>query len=370
MRENRAKESKEAKAERKMKDNEATKEALANETEEENQLRLAKNRKYKEDRDKNETDEQKKERNARESAQRKARRHAAKLANSEFQRVQTVPRALEVSKSLSQKDGLPRRHDGTPSPGSGLPDEDSSMSDYEKLRLQNIQEIQQKFQKQFGTIDPLGPGPSLSRKRNMPQVSPESSDDDFISNAKPVSRRQMPKRSCTAKNYECIDSESSNSLDELVDKLVDEAVDTITDSESYLIVTNILETLLETVLPKRHYLRGKKGQPNIGRRTKNAQNFQRHWDNLDESEKKAKLDESTRSMRKYRKDDRSKIAREHGAQMQAMYRQKESKTKKIQRQSQDAKRHENSRAKETSRAKNKRLLQNLDYQYTLRLHMC
>ena len=169
MRENRAKESKEAKAERKMKDNEATKEALANETEEENQLRLAKNRKYKENRNKYETDEQKKDRNVLEAAQRKARRHAAKekaaklaevqsQVSAEFQRIQTPPRTIrsknqnfsEVSKNLSQKVGLPCRNDGKPSSGSDL--NADSMSDYEKLRLRNIEERNQNSKRNLALL--------------------------------------------------------------------------------------------------------------------------------------------------------------------------------------------------------------------------
>ena len=82
MRKNRAKETTEESSIRKKKNNEATKQALANESEAQTRERLAKAREYKDKNKKAETDEQKKARNAIEAANRKARRHAQKQAKS------------------------------------------------------------------------------------------------------------------------------------------------------------------------------------------------------------------------------------------------------------------------------------------------
>ena len=268
MRENRAKESKEASNERKNKDNEATKEALANETEEESQIRLAKNRKYKEDRNQKETVEQKKERNIREAAQRKARRHAAKLAKTqnpvlaEFQKIQTVPRSLSIrpqgSKSLSQEGSLSSESDNA-----------ESMSEYERLRLQNIEERNQKFQERFGNSDPFK-GPSVQNKKRSLSKSAFNSETSDEEIAQTPTRRQ-PKRQCKTLTNES--SVSDSSFEAYVDDLVESSVNAIdTKSEVEQIVCLILEEIISLFIaaPKLEYLRSKKGQPKIGRKSKDA----------------------------------------------------------------------------------------------------
>ena len=169
MRDFRAKQTDEEAAKRKAKDNEATKKALDSETDERREQRLANNREYKDKIKATETKEEADAKKAKESAQRKARRHAAKAAKmatqtqvqDEFQRIQTPPKALLVSKG------------GNPSLGSDL---DEDLSDYEKLRMKNIQERKQKFQDRFGTNDPLGGEPSAQNPKSTTNL--ESSEDE------------------------------------------------------------------------------------------------------------------------------------------------------------------------------------------------
>ena len=193
---------------------------------------------------------------------------AAKLANNtenpgvaEFQRIQTVPRSLsfgpQVSKSLSQQGGLPRRNDGTPSSGS------DSMSEYEKLRLRNIEERKQKFQEQFGTSDPFRAGPSTqNHKRSLSKLNTDSetSNDEIAPTVEPT--RRQPKRQCKSfANKECESSDSS--FEAYVDDLV-EASTAELEVDPNIIVTPIINTIINSVFGP------KPRKQNIGRKSKRA----------------------------------------------------------------------------------------------------
>ena len=193
---------------------------------------------------------------------------AAKLANNtenpgvaEFQRIQTVPRSLsfgpQVSKSLSQQGGLPRRNDGTPSSGS------DSMSEYEKLRLRNIEERKQKFQELFGTSDPFRAGPSTqNHKRSLYKLNTDSetSNDEIAPTVEPT--RRQPKRQCKSfANKECESFDSS--FEAYVDNLV-EASATELEVDPRIIVTPIISAIINSVFGP------KPRKQNIGRKSKRA----------------------------------------------------------------------------------------------------
>ena len=123
-------------------------------------IRRAKDNEAKKNKLKSETLEQKNARKTTRNEKLKEKRRAKKLALAEFQRIQTVPRTLtsqpQVSKGLS-KGGLPRRNDGNSSSGSGLND---SISEYEKIRLRNIEERNKLFNSIFHFENPSGPSHS------------------------------------------------------------------------------------------------------------------------------------------------------------------------------------------------------------------
>ena len=250
------------------------------ESKEKTQARLAQARKYKQERDEKESEEERLARVAKESAQRKARRHAAKAAKltnrqnqvlTEFQRIQTAPKPL-----LSSRNGNssfePQSHQDKV--GSESPDD--STSEYEKLRLRNIEERKQKFQQQFGTFDYFGGEPSAqNQKRSLPTsiTNSESSDEDILAATLEPTRRQ-PKRQCKTLLNEVLETSAHDSSFEAhVNDLVESSVNAIdTESEAEQIVCLILEEIisLTTAAPKLEYLRSKKGQPKIGRKSKDA----------------------------------------------------------------------------------------------------
>ena len=228
----------------------------------------------------------------------KEKRRAKKLAQNsqnqalpEFQRIQTVPKALQVSKSQSHKGGLPRRNDGTPSSGS----DDELLSDYEKLRLLNIQERQEKFKQQFGTLNPFGGGPSQSKKQSLPPVSLESSDDDFISKAKPSSSRIMPKRNCNLKATNTQVDSSSDDFDMYLDDLVESAVANVEtkQDDARLVVISVLESLIASVIQPKSGVYKRKFS--LGRKTKDAKRFSQFRKNHEsQSQYEARLKRSSK----------------------------------------------------------------------------
>ena len=153
----------------------------------------------------------------------KEKRRAKKLAQNsqnqalpEFQRIQTVPKALQVSKSQSHKGRLP---DGISS---------------------------------FG-------GTELIRKRKpidftMDDLETEKSDDndeEFIADVEMPERRTMPKRNCN--NFdECLDSskEINSSLDDYIDDLVETTIDNL-KAESQMVVKSVITSLITKVIGPR-----------------------------------------------------------------------------------------------------------------------
>ena len=212
-------------------DAKSTMAARKSESAEKTQSRLAKAREYKQQRDQKESEEERLARVAKETAQRKARRQAAKKkANlavldhqnqpstsknassenssivmentdknvsesqglAEFRRIQTTPR------SLSCKGGLPRHIDKTPSSGSDL--NEDTISEYEKIRNQNILERNQKFKSLFGFTHPLSEKTVSKQQENETSKSTslsDTADPDFVANVEPTTRRALPRRSCT-----------------------------------------------------------------------------------------------------------------------------------------------------------------------------
>lgn len=219
------------------------------------------------------TDEEKAVKIAKESAQRKARRHAAKArelvnqespnpqnkAPEEFQRIQTPPRALtlknqnsSVSKTLS--------HDEMPSGNSIVEDE---LSEYEKIRLSNIQEKNQKFQELFGHTAKV-------QKRNLPKsgTNSESSDEDILGATLEPTRRQ-PKRHCNSqltKNIDCTSSDSS--FEAHIDDLVDTAIVEIEDAN--VVVNDAISHLISAVFVSEVKRPKMKRNTNLGRKTKDT----------------------------------------------------------------------------------------------------
>ena len=272
------KESSETSANRKAKNNAATKNALDAETDERREQRLANNRLNKDKTKENQTNEEILAKTARESAQRQARRLAAKekaAKLTEFHRIQTPPKALQVTKK-THEGRLPHRNDGTlSSGGSGLTED--SMSEYEKLRQQNIEENKRKFQQLFGINYPLRGGPSSApnqkRRHSKSKPNSELSDEEMTPEAQPT--RKQPKRICKSTRNEILESSASDSSFETyyVDDLVESSVNAIDiETEKKDIVYFIVEEIvsLASAGPKFEYARAKKGQPKIGRKSKDA----------------------------------------------------------------------------------------------------
>ena len=220
------------------------------------------------------TNVQKKARNEANKLNMRANRDAKKLTNpqneapEEFQRIQTPPRALllekqnsSVSKGLFHEGGLPRRHDGTlPSEPSGL--NDNSLSEYEKIRLQNIEESKKKFQELFGT-KPFGGGPSVqNQKRSLfkSATDSETSDEEIVPTEKPI--RKQPKRQCKSFVNEVSES-SDSSFEAFVDDLVEASAAEL-EIDPSMIVTPIINTMINLVFGS------KTRKQNIGRKSKRA----------------------------------------------------------------------------------------------------
>ena len=128
---------------------------------------------------------------------------------------------------------------------------------------------------------------TLIRKRKpinftMADLEAEKSDDsgdEFSLDVQPSTSRTVLKRSCTKSNYDLTDSDSFNenhddlesSIDSYVDHLVEAHVSKLNDEiESPTFVSPILD-IASNVKPRK-----KKGNPNIGRKTKKDKNFQKH----------------------------------------------------------------------------------------------
>ena len=202
------------------------------ETSDENKLRLAKAAAGMQQFRDGRTKEQKDVDKAKNAARMKAKRAADKAAKSEnnsgnlgqaaFQRIQTPPRALEVTKHLSQsQEGrLPRRNDGTLSSGSGL--NEDSMSEYEKLREQNILERQQKFRSLFGSTGPFSAKVAVSQtlRSELNEASTDIADPDFVANVETsTNRRTVPKRACTQNITESPNENISEEKSDLIPKV-------------------------------------------------------------------------------------------------------------------------------------------------------
>ena len=202
------------------------------------------------------------------AARMRENRRAEKMAKAqvEFQSIQIRPKALgsknlksscgsEVSKGLSHKGGLPCRNDGNSSLGSDL---NEDMSDYEKLRLQNIEENKRKFQELFGTS-----GPSLqNQKRSLSKsaTNSETSDEEIAPTEKPV--RRQPKRQCKSFVNEVHESFDS-SFEAYVDDLVEASAAEL-EVDPSMIVTPIVNTIINSVFGS------KTRKQNIGRKSKRA----------------------------------------------------------------------------------------------------
>ena len=177
----------------------------------------------------------------------RAAKKAAKLANTqnsglaEFQRIQTAPPALasknqnlsfgsQVSIDLS-KGELPRRNDGTSSSGSGL---NETISEYEKLRLRNIEERNELFKSLFG---PSHSHPTTSTAKKNVESDDVTSDEDFEVNIGTIPKRKLPTRNCTIQKLsqqKCPNVSDENdgsnddsyaSLDAFSDTLVENAIE-------------------------------------------------------------------------------------------------------------------------------------------------
>ena len=211
------------------------------------------------------TNVQKKARNEANKLNMRANRDAKKLTNpqneapEEFQRIQTPPRALtlknqnsSVSKTLS--------HYEMPSGNSIVEDE---LSEYEKIRLSNIQEKNQKFQELFGHTAKV-------QKRSLPKsgTNSESSDEDILGATLEPTRRQ-PKRHCNSQPTENVDCTSSDSSFEAhIDDLVDTAIVEIEDAN--VVVNDAISHLISSVFVSEVKRPKMKRNTNLGRKTKDT----------------------------------------------------------------------------------------------------
>ena len=227
--------------------------------------RRAKDNKAKKKKNDMKTDVQKKAMNEANKLNMRAKRDSKKLTNTqneapleEFQRIQTPPRALIIE---NQNLSVGRRHDGTLSSGSsGL--NDNSLSEYEKIRLQNIEESKKKFQELFGT-KPFGGGPSVQKqKRSLfkSATDSETSDEEIVPTEKPI--RKQPKRQCKSFVNEVSES-SDSSFEAFVDDLVEASAAEL-EIDPSMIVTPIINTMINLVFGS------KTRKQNIGRKSKRA----------------------------------------------------------------------------------------------------
>ena len=77
------------------------------------------------------------------------------------------------------------------------PNED--LSEYERLRLMNIQERKNKFKKQFGIDDPLAPKINSKKIANSTKTQNEESDEEYVANVGPSTSRGTSRRKSIAK---------------------------------------------------------------------------------------------------------------------------------------------------------------------------
>ena len=106
------------------------------------------------------------------------------------------------------------------------PNED--LSEYERLRLMNIQERKNKFKKQFGIDDPLAPKMNSNKKiANSTKTQNEESDEEYVANVGPSTSRGASKPKFVAKpmNIEnssvpVQDANKAFKTDEFVEKLI------------------------------------------------------------------------------------------------------------------------------------------------------
>ena len=198
----------------------------------------------------------------------RANRDAKKLTNpqneapEEFLRIQTPPRALILeNQNLSHEGRLPRRHDETLSIGSG--ENEDAISDYEKLRLKNIEENKKKFLELFGTSHPHESGPSVqNQKRSFSKSTSnsESSDEEIAPKEKPI--RRQPKRQCKSLVNEVCES-SDSSFEAYVDDLVEASAAEL-EVDPHMIVTPIVNSIINSIFGP------KPRKQNIGRKSKRA----------------------------------------------------------------------------------------------------
>ena len=161
----------------------------------------------------------------------------------------------------------PNRHDEVPS-GSSSTDADvnDEISDYERLRLKNIQERNTKFTNQFGFADPLQ-NVKQGHKRALPAsvsiVKSKTSNEATVT-VEPT--RKQPKRNCKPKPTELLDSgtdvtDSDTSFEHYIDGLIEASITEVNPNE---IVKPIINSIISSVCGS------KRRKPNIGRKTKNA----------------------------------------------------------------------------------------------------
>ena len=166
----------------------------------------------------------------------RAAKKATKLAKTqnsglaEFQRIQTPPPALsygpQVSMGLS-KGKLPRRNDET-------------ISEYEKIRLRNIEERNELFKSIFGTSH--SHSTTSIAKKNVTEADNVTNDEDFEVNIgtipkRKLPKRKLPKRNCTIQklsqhncpNVSNEDDDCSNDSDASLDAFIDTLVENATE---------------------------------------------------------------------------------------------------------------------------------------------
>ena len=208
-------------------------------------IRRAKDNEAKKNKLKSETLEQKNARKTTRNEKLKEKRRAKKLALAEFQRIQTVPRTLtsqpQVSDRLSQKGGIPRCNDGNASSGSDLND---SISEYEKIRLRNIEERNALFKSLFHFENPPGPSHShyttTTAKKKVTEPDSATSDEEFEVNFGTIPKRKLPKRSCTIQklsqqkcpNLSNEDEDSNDDSDASLDGCINTLVEMATALEN------------------------------------------------------------------------------------------------------------------------------------------
>ena len=273
-------------------------------------IRRAKDNAAKKKKNDDKTPEQKKASKAANAARMREKRKVDKMANNtqnqglrEFQSIQTIPRALQVTKSLSHETRLPHRNDGTLSSGSGL--NEDSMSEYEKIRLRNIEERKQKFEELFGTNNPFGGEPSANnQKRGLPKsnMNSESSDEEIRPTVEPT--RRQPKRLCKSLPKETPEhSILDSSFEGYVDDLVESAIANVEIGN----LTQEIEQDVHDVNDSHKFAKipiPKKRKPNIGRKTKTALKLAQYRESHESQQQyEARLEQSSNLKSKMKKLD-------------------------------------------------------------------